>query len=122
MKRKVLFQLFALGLLWQVTACQVTENQLGEGDGPPATSQWLVYHETQCADPWGYCNKNPDTRVCVREYVENQGYTVADISVTPAPPDFAACEACQCPSGRVFKVRVTEPDVAKLLAVGFKKL
>ncbi|WP_207433853.1 hypothetical protein [Sabulibacter ruber] len=123
MKRKILFQIFALGLLLQFSACQIPESQVGEGDDAFATGQWLAYTDTQCADPWGYCNKNPDERVCVKEYVEKQGYTVADITSTPNQESSGVvCTACNCPSGRVFKVKVAEEDVTKLLAVGFKKI
>ncbi|WP_192822420.1 hypothetical protein [Rufibacter sp. LB8] len=124
MKRKTISFLAMLGLFLSFTACQIpaTPEEASEGKGLSTDGQWLSYSETQCADPWGYCNKTPDKRVCVREYVENNGYTVQEISVTEPKDGYGTCLACTCPSGRVFKVKVAEQDVAKLLAVGFKKV
>ncbi|WP_210489941.1 hypothetical protein [Rufibacter aurantiacus] len=121
MKRKILFQIFALGLFLNAVACQMPSEAAEEGGGI-STGQWLVYSELQCNNnPWGYCNNNPDVKVCVKKYVQDQGLTVLEVGMTPAPADLITCAACSCPTGRTFKVRVAEQDVAKLLAAGFKK-
>ncbi|ALI98858.1 hypothetical protein [Rufibacter tibetensis] len=122
MKRKILFQLFALGLFLTFGACQIPSSEAEELEENLSGGQWLAYSELQCnSNPWGYCNTNPDTKVCVKKYVQDQGYTVLEVTMIPAPNDLITCAACQCPTGRVFKVRVNEADVAKLEAVGFKK-
>ncbi|WP_125077702.1 hypothetical protein [Rufibacter latericius] len=124
MKRKILFQLFALGLFLSVTACQIPENDITQEAEQTAETggQWLAFAELQCGNnPWGYCNTTPDTKVCVKKYVQDQGFTVLEVTLTPAPADLVTCAACHCPTGRTFKVRVQEADVTKLEKVGFKK-
>ncbi|AKQ46949.1 hypothetical protein TH63_16990 [Rufibacter radiotolerans] len=81
--------------------------------------QWLTYQQTQCADPWEPCTSQ-DAKACAGEYIKQQGFTVLKISVT-RENDGASCLACTCLSGQVVKVKVSETDVSKLLAVGFKK-
>jgi hypothetical protein len=122
MKRNLFSQLFALVLFCTVAACQSPGGELTESPEDALSSgQWLSFHEVQCGgNPWGYCNKTPDTRVCVQEYVENQGYTVLNVTATQ-PTQGAICMACSCLTGRVFHVKVAPADLSKLLAVGFKK-
>ncbi|WP_181304939.1 hypothetical protein [Rufibacter sp. XAAS-G3-1] len=123
MKRNFLFQLFAGLLFFSFSACQIIDSEAAEEEVPLTGAQWLAYSEIQCGgNPWGYCNTNPDTEVCVKKYVQDQGFTVLEMAMAPAPAGLIVCEACHCPSGRTFNVRVQEQDVTKLLAVGFKKV
>ncbi|GGK74367.1 hypothetical protein ACD591_07130 [Rufibacter glacialis] len=120
MKRKSLLQLFAWGLFLNLWGCQVSGT--GAEEGVLSEGQWLAYAEVQCGNnPWGYCNNTPDTKVCVKKYVQDQGFTVAEITLT-VEEGLITCAACHCPTGRTFKVKVMEPDVAKLVAAGFKKI
>ncbi|MBC3539642.1 hypothetical protein ACFSC6_19155 [Rufibacter sediminis] len=122
MKRKTLFQLFALGLMFHLAACQNPVSATAGEEGNLDGGQWLTYSELQCdSNPWGTCAPASDTNGCVKKYVQDQGFTVLDLTMTPAPADFVSCAACHCPTGRSFKVKVKEADAAKLLAVGFKK-
>ncbi|MFC6996707.1 hypothetical protein [Rufibacter roseus] len=122
MKLKIFSQIFALGLLLQLVACQIPEADMLEGEKQLSSEGvWLAYHETQCADPWGYCNKNPDKLVCVKEHLANIDVTVFEATVTGTTGG-PVCMACQCGTGRSFKVRVKSEDVDKVLAIGFKKI
>lgn len=123
MKRNFLSQLLTGLLFFCFSACQIVDSENAEEEVPLAGGQWLAYSEVQCGNnPWGYCNTTPDTKVCVKKYVQDRGFTVLEVTLTPAPADMMVCAACQCPTGRTFKVRVQEQDVAKLLAAGFKKV
>ncbi|MGV3540851.1 MAG: hypothetical protein ACO1OQ_13640 [Rufibacter sp.] len=121
MKRKIISFLFTLGVLLHFSACDLPPAP-AEGGDLVANAQWLAYPETQCADPWGYCNKSPDKTVCVKEHLENLGVTVLEVTVKGNLGNGVVCEACSCPSGRTFKVKVYAQDVDKVLAVGFKKI
>jgi hypothetical protein len=117
MKRKVLSQLFALLIVFSLPGCDFLKDSPEEGE--LVTGQWLSYQLTQCADPWEPCPLQ-DAKACAKEYISKQGFTVLEISVT-RENDGASCLACTCLNGQVLKVKVSEPDVSKLLAVGFKK-
>ncbi|MBA9078493.1 hypothetical protein [Rufibacter quisquiliarum] len=120
MKRKISSLLCVLGMVFSVISCQIPASPQ-EGEGSDASSQWLAYPETQCADPWGYCNKSGDKTVCVREHLEKLGVDVLAVTVSGSLGDGAVCLACQCASGRIFKVKVNQADVDRVVAIGFKK-
>jgi len=120
MKRKPVSFLLVVGLCAQLAGCQLSDATVAENPESGLTGQWLLYHETQCADPWGYCNKDPNKLTCVKEHLANLGVTVLEASVGGQGHEMV-CQACQCTTGRIFNVKVNTADVDKVLAAGFKK-
>ncbi|MBI2729567.1 MAG: hypothetical protein HYX40_02235 [Sphingobacteriales bacterium] len=90
---------------------------LGSCDKTPEKA--FVYGQTQCADKWGYGANDAETITKLKIYFESKQIKVLSVSLSSTLGDLVVCQACICPTGRVFKVMVEESDIEKLMAEGF---
>ena len=83
---------------------------------------WMQYDETKCDNPWQFnwlvAPTDEQLAAAVKSHLEGGGVTVLDIK-TSREADFVSCEACNCPNGFHYFVKVNTADKAKLKELKF---
>lgn len=103
--RTLLFLLVVL-----LFACKKDDNSLGIE---------MIFEETQCANPWEALPNSKDYLLNVHEYLNSEGIEVYSISIETTDSKGIHCDACNCFSGRIIKIRIPETDKEKAETVGF---
>lgn len=83
---------------------------------------WMQYDETKCQNPWQLSWFQKPTEEQLRGAVKSQliGQEIAILEIQSTnETDFIACEACTCPNGRHYYVRVPKSEIEKLIALNF---
>ncbi len=113
MKRIVLIPIILLTL-----ACNRNMNA-----GKQKTVQYM-YGQTQCNDAWQSVEGSGDTKDNLRRFLESKGLQVQEIVLKDAPAGMMYCEACNCPTGRMFMVSSLDADRKEdqWLALGFSRV
>ncbi|TAE49944.1 MAG: hypothetical protein EAZ89_13200 [Bacteroidetes bacterium] len=76
------------------------------------------YNETQCADPWQRGATDSLTFAAITAYLDSNDIAVIQIGVENDSTGAQVCQACNCTSGNVFKVIVSDADGVKLMNLG----
>jgi hypothetical protein len=83
---------------------------------------WMRYDETKCENPWNFNWFAKPTEEQISGAVKSDllGKEIAILEIrSTTEKDFISCEACNCPNGRRFYVRVNKSETAKLKVMRF---
>lgn len=113
MKVKLIFTVFFFTLLL-FTSCQ-KEEQTAE--------TWFRYSQTKCADSWDSSFiLFVSLEASIEYYFENETeITIDEIEILPDEEEGEDCEACNCTTGTVIRVRADEEFTEAMLAEGFEE-
>ncbi|MCB0507987.1 MAG: hypothetical protein KDD21_06790 [Bacteroidetes bacterium] len=85
---------------------------------------WMQYDETKCQNPWHFNWIQKPTeeqlRGAIQSHLNGIGIPISEIRST-YDVGLISCEACQCPNGRHYFVRVNSSEVEKLKALNFRE-
>lgn len=79
----------------------------------------LLYHPTQCADPWGPTTSTDDLVALLTFFLDVHEVPIWRATLYPPSPSTPPCEACDCPTGARLKVEAFTKHEAILLEHGF---
>ncbi|MFN8284880.1 MAG: hypothetical protein U0U67_16780 [Chitinophagales bacterium] len=83
---------------------------------------WMQYDETKCENPWqfNWFTKPTEEQIlaAVKSDLSGKEITVLEIRST-TEKDFISCDACTCPNGTHYFVRVNKSEIEKLKALKF---
>ena len=83
---------------------------------------WMQYDETKCESPWqfNWFTKPTEEQIlaAVKSDLSGKEITVLEIRST-TEKDFISCDACTCPNGTHYFVRVNKSEIEKLKALKF---
>lgn len=83
---------------------------------------WMQYDETKCDNPWQFnwlmTPTDEQLAAAVKSHLEGGGIAILEIR-TSREADFISCEACHCPTGLHFFVKVNRPEVSRLKDLKF---
>lgn len=80
----------------------------------------LEFLETQCANFWDEENSWGDTEVMLKDYLEQKGIEVHQISIRDREDTWVDCRSCNCSNGNIICIKVDDADVAYLIERGFE--
>lgn len=80
----------------------------------------MQYEQTGCADKWGYGPNDDETKAKLGRFLDSAGISYTDLQFAKVNPG-AVCLACNCVTGGLFTLKTTEPSVAALTNLGFKR-
>lgn len=90
-----------------------------------ANEVWMQYDETKCANPWNFnwFVKPTEEQIlgAVKSELLGNEINVLEIKSTYEENNIS-CDACTCPNGRHFYVRINKPEIEKLKAMKFYKV
>lgn len=87
-----------------------------------ANEVWMRYDETKCENPWQFNWFQKPTEAQLRGAVKSQlsGQEINILEILSTyEVGFISCEACNCPNGRRYFVRVNKSEIEKLKALKF---
>lgn len=87
-----------------------------------ANEVWMRYDETKCENPWhfNWFAKPTEAQVLGAVKGDLQGREIIILEIkSVTEKDIVSCEACTCPNGTHFYVRVNKSEVEKLKALKF---
>jgi len=87
-----------------------------------ADEVWMQYNETKCANPWqfNWFQKPTDAQVLGAIQSDLIGKEIAVLEIkSSAEKDFMSCDACDCPTGTHYFVRVNKSETEELRALKF---
>lgn len=90
-----------------------------------ANEVWMQYDETKCENPWQFNWFVKPTEEQLRSAVKGQlsGQEINILEIQSAYQEgLISCEACNCPNGRHFYVRVNKSEIEKLKALKFYEI
>lgn len=83
---------------------------------------WMQYDETKCQNPWhfNWFQKPTGSQIlnAVKGELLGQEINILEIR-SSVEKDFISCEACDCPNGLHYFVRVPKSEIEKLKALKF---
>lgn len=105
MKKLLLFVL--LVVLFALTGCEKYNNET-----------WMSFDETVCPPGWVDPDNDRNTKDWLEGYL--RGNQVVPIKIK-IKGDYLAntCSYCDCPTGRVFRVRIDKMYISKMEWLGF---
>jgi len=87
-----------------------------------AKEVWMRYDETKCDNPWhfNWFAKPTEAQIAgaVKGNLEDREINILQMT-SEYEEGLISCEACHCPNGRRFFVRVHQSDAGKLKALKF---
>lgn len=90
-----------------------------------ADNVWMEYDETKCQNPWhfNWLVKPTEGQLlgAVKSNLTGQEITILEIR-SSYDEGLLSCEACTCPNGRHFYVRVSRSQTEKLKALNFYEI
>ena len=82
----------------------------------------MRYDETKCANPWNFnwfaAPTDEQLAGAVKGNLEGKSIHILEIKTT-RDKDVVSCDACTCPNGFHYFVRVNKTDAAKLKEMKF---
>ena len=83
---------------------------------------WMRYDETKCENPWqfNWFQKPTEAQIlgAVKSDLIDKEIDILEIH-SSTKKDFISCEACTCPNGRHYFVRINKSEIEKLKALKF---
>jgi hypothetical protein len=83
---------------------------------------WMQYDETKCDNPWQFnwfaAPTDEQLAGAVKGNLEGRGISILEMK-TSREADFISCEACNCPNGFHYFVKVNKTDIPKLKELKF---
>ena len=83
---------------------------------------WMRYDETKCENPWqfNWFQKPTEAQIlgAVKGNLQGREINILEIKSETAK-DLISCEACTCPNGRHYFVRINKSEIEKLKALKF---
>ncbi len=111
MKLKTIYLLL---ILITYTNCEDTDDQNND----------IIFYwdQTGCLDPWGTGKNdaNSETSEALKEFLENKGVTVLEISFEDQSTGLLMCESCACTTGLKIFVKAPSSNKRTLEELGFK--
>ncbi|MFC4221243.1 hypothetical protein [Flagellimonas marina] len=107
--------LIGLIYLW-IVGCQK-----GDSNGSENESVQFFWNQSKCADPWntGENDSHEETKKVLTAYLEAKNISVQKLDFeTDSYPD-VSCESCNCSTGQIIKVEVTDSDISNMEELGF---
>ena len=90
-----------------------------------ANENWMCYDETRCENPWNFNWFAKPTEAQILAAIKSN-LTDREINVLQinsfTKKDFISCEACNCPTGKKYYVRVNKSENEKLKTLKFYKV
>lgn len=83
---------------------------------------WMQYDETKCDNPWqfNWFTKPTEEQILGAVKSELLGKEINILEIKSSFEEgLISCEACTCPNGRHFYVRVNKPEITKLEELKF---
>ena len=90
-----------------------------------ANEVWMQYDETKCENPWNFnwFAKPTEEQILGAVKSELLGKEVNILEIKSSFEEgLISCEACNCPNGRHFYIRVNKSEIEKLNALKFYKV
>ena len=90
-----------------------------------ATEVWMQYDETKCENPWQFNWFQKPTQEQILGAVKGNllGKVIAILEIkSSTEKDFISCEACTCPNGTHYFLRVNKSEIEKLKALKFYEI
>lgn len=88
-----------------------------------ANEIWMSYDETKCENPWNFnwFQKPTEEQIlsAIKSDLSGKEITVLEIRSSFPEKDFMSCEACNCPTGKKYYVRINKSEIEKLKALKF---
>jgi hypothetical protein len=83
---------------------------------------WMCYDETKCENSWqfNWFQKPTEAQIlgAVKSDLIDKEIDILEIH-SSTKKDFISCEACTCPNGRHYFVRINKSEIEKLKALKF---
>jgi hypothetical protein len=87
-----------------------------------ANEVWMQYDETKCANPWQFNWFQKPTQAQILGAIKSDllGKEIVALELrSSTEKDFISCDACDCPNGTHYYVRVNKTEIEKLKALKF---
>lgn len=126
MKKKILLVCLILTCLLSFGKCnkkkKCCKNKTSSTTKLVGNEIWMRYDETKCENPWNFnWFAKPTTEQilsAVKSDLLGKEINILEIRST-TEKDFISCEACNCPNGTRYFVRVIKSEIEKLKALKF---
>jgi len=126
--KKILFFSLMLACIFSFGKCNKKKNCCKKKATTTAASKlnadevWMRYDETKCENPWhfNWFVKPTEAQIlgAVKSQLTGQEISILEIQST-YKEGMISCDACNCPNGRNFYVRVNKSEIEKLKALKF---
>ncbi|HUM51898.1 MAG TPA: hypothetical protein PK431_08780 [Chitinophagales bacterium] len=90
-----------------------------------ANEVWMQYDETKCENPWQFNWFQKPTQAQILGAIKSNllGKEITALELrSSTEKDFISCEACNCPNGTHYFVRVNKSEIEKLKALKFYEI
>ncbi len=90
-----------------------------------ADEVWMQYDEKKCENPWQFNWFQKPTQEQILGAVKGNllGKVIAILEIkSSTEKDFISCEACTCPNGTHYFLRVNKSEIEKLKALKFYEI
>jgi hypothetical protein len=126
--KKILFFSLILACLFSFGKCNKKKKCCAKKGTTTAVAKlsadeiWMRYNETKCENPWqlNWFQKPTEAQLrgAVKSQLSGQEINILEILST-YEEGFISCEACTCPNGRHYFVRINKSEIEKLKALKF---
>jgi len=92
---------------------------------PNSNEVWMQYDETKCENPWQFNWFQKPTQAQILGAIKGDllGKEITALELRLSiQKDFISCEACDCPNGTHYYVRVNKSEIEKLKALKFYEI
>lgn len=129
--RKILFFSLMIACLFSFGKCNkkkkcckknAKKEVVSAGEKLNNNEVWMQYDETKCANPWQFNWFQKPTQEQITSAVKSEllGREIAVLEIRSSSEKyFISCEACTCPNGTHYYVRVNKTEIEKLKALKF---
>jgi hypothetical protein len=126
--KKILFFSLMLACLFSFGKCNKKKKCCAKKATTTAVAKlsadeiWMRYDETKCENPWqfNWFQKPTEAQIlgAVKSDLIDKEIDILEIQ-SSTKKDFISCEACTCPNGRHYFVRINKSEIEKLKALKF---
>jgi hypothetical protein len=126
--KKILFFSLMLACLFSFGKCNKKKKCCAKKATTTAVAKlsadeiWMRYDETKCENPWqfNWFQKPTEAQIlgAVKSDLIDKEIDILEIH-SSTKKDFISCEACNCPNGRSYFVRINKSEIEKLKALKF---
>jgi hypothetical protein len=126
--KKILFFSLMLACLFSFGKCNKKKKCCAKKATTTAVAKlsadeiWMCYDETKCENSWqfNWFQKPTEAQIlgAVKSDLIDKEIDILEIH-SSTKKDFISCEACTCPNGRHYFVRINKSEIEKLKALKF---